>query len=285
MESDGSGQVTLLDGGTISWAPDGSRFAFTVPPWSDDLWQMATADPGGTRVITLGDGENPQWSPDGSRIAFVRDMDLYVVGANGGNLERVATVVSPWAFVWAPDSSRIAFMRAEGTPPTNGAVVFLPEALWVIDLSTLEETQLTPALFDETGGRPAWSPDGTHLTYAGSRLVTAAGEDVLRLEPGATWADAPWSPDGNELALVGADGSIEILDVATDTRRVLISTAGVSHLAWSPNGRQLAYTGHQRSGEAWSVHVVDLLEGRPVEIGPSYSQFPAWQPVVELAFD
>jgi hypothetical protein len=32
VEPDGTGLVTLIDGGSVTWSPDGSRFAFGVPP-------------------------------------------------------------------------------------------------------------------------------------------------------------------------------------------------------------------------------------------------------------
>jgi hypothetical protein len=35
----------------------------------------------------------------------------------------------------------------------------------------------------------------------------------------------------------------------------------------------------------WRIHVINLQEGTPVQIGPPFGQFPAWQPVVSHGFE
>ena len=34
-------------------------------------------------------GSESTWSPDGTRIALSRDRDIYVIGADGGNLQQL----------------------------------------------------------------------------------------------------------------------------------------------------------------------------------------------------
>jgi len=63
----------------------------------------------------------PVWSPDGTRIAFYADrvfnlpnrddnVDIYVMDADGSDLQRLTSDPAPDAFpVWSPDSASIAF--------------------------------------------------------------------------------------------------------------------------------------------------------------------------------
>lgn len=283
MNADGSGIATLLDGGGPAWSPDGRRVAFTVLN-PDGTWDLATASPDGSQVARLGVGEYPIWSPNGSMIAFGRGDEIWVMNADGTEQRLLVAGVSPWSASWDPDGSRLAYMAPEVTDAGGEGVVAHREALWFVDVDTDETVQVTPAEFLDGSTNPAWSPDGTLLTYGGSRLIDETGMAVLQLELGVTWGDARWAPNGNELAVL-IDGTIEILEVASGERRPVARAGQANQLTWSPDGSHLAFTRSRAGSDGWQIHVVAAAGGEPVAIGPAFGQFPAWQPVVSHGLD
>ncbi|HUF07495.1 MAG TPA: hypothetical protein VMP86_08945 [Candidatus Binatia bacterium] len=283
MNPDGNGLSTLVDGGGPVWSPDGRRFAFSVYPGQASTWQLATAAPDGSQVSRLGEGEYPTWSPDGSLIAFGRGDEIWVMNADGTGQRLLVAGAEPWSVAWDPDGSRLAYVfPLETESGGEGMMFFSPRALGFVDVVSGEVTQVTTADNLDGSTNPKWSPDGTRLTYGGNRLIDDSGDVVLQLEPGVTWADAPWSPSGNELALI-VDGSIEILELVSGERRTVTAAENSNQLIWSPGGSHLAFT--RAGGDRWQIHVVDADGGEPVTIGPPFSQFPAWQPIVSHGLD
>ena len=76
-----------------AWSPDGKWLAFSM---RGDIWKVP-AEGGEAVALTKGPAYHyePAWSPDGSRIALTMDvdgnLDIGVVGANGGDVERLTT--------------------------------------------------------------------------------------------------------------------------------------------------------------------------------------------------
>ena len=98
---------------TPEWSPDGR---FRVVGDRNSLL-VVPADGGPPRRIGTTDGfenQNAAWSPDGSRIVFdavgeFGNSNVYVVGADGSGLRRVATSSETMEPVWSPDGSLIAY--------------------------------------------------------------------------------------------------------------------------------------------------------------------------------
>jgi Tol biopolymer transport system component len=92
VDSDGSNPVRITsspaDDGSPSWSPDGQRIAFESTRVAGPGLFVMRRD--GSDVRSLGViGGDPQWSPDGSRIAFVRDLQVFVMNADGTNAVQV----------------------------------------------------------------------------------------------------------------------------------------------------------------------------------------------------
>ena len=243
-----------------SWSPDGARIAFlwrgvphTMAADGSDVRNLA----GEMRAVS----EPPAWSPDGTRLAFRNgpDQGLYVVGADGSNLTRVAEgpVGRP---AWSPDG-RLAFATGvelgEGrllapTVPPASPIARGERAIVVMDADGSNMETLV-----EGGYRPLlWSPDGTEVlvryvaeregqTTIGLYAIAVEGEHAVRLvtevaKPGRSEIlGMAWSPDGARLALLmrpslyssggrrtidNLDGDVVLYTIAPDgsNRQVLV---------------------------------------------------------------
>ena len=101
-------------------SPDGSRVVYVLRTLDregdrnvDELWSVAT-DGGTPRRLTSGPADvAPAWSPDGSRLAFLREGQVHVLAADGGEPEKVTDLpLGAGAPVWSPNGERIAFTSA-----------------------------------------------------------------------------------------------------------------------------------------------------------------------------
>ena len=83
----------------------------------------------GTGEVRLSNkgGTGPAWSPDGTRIALESGSDLYLVNADGSEIQRLTTggggVRDP---AWSPDGRWIVF----SSTPANGNL-WADTDLWV----------------------------------------------------------------------------------------------------------------------------------------------------------
>ncbi|MBZ5739156.1 serine hydrolase [Nocardioides mangrovi] len=179
-------------------SPDGTRVVYVLRTLDaeadrpvDRLWTVPAA--GGTpRRLTVGTGDSsPAWSPDGTRLAFLREGQVHVLGAEGGEPEQVTDLpLGAGAPVWSPDGERIAFAApvdpTDGKGPlvtrrvdyqADGAGVFgaVRGQLHVLDLGTRELRQVTDG---DHVGSPAWAADGRTIAF--TRRVGADSDLTFR---------------------------------------------------------------------------------------------------------
>jgi dipeptidyl aminopeptidase/acylaminoacyl peptidase len=183
---------------------NGAGFTFDRP---GKLWRI-DLDSGAARRLTGGpaDDSQPRWSPAGSRIAFVSSrhpdadlkyrQDVYLVGAEGGRVERLTAGRGDQFFdapTWSPDGEWIA---AVGQRNPAGA----------------------GSRGDVWRFRARAGEAGEDLT-AEADLFADAGmnSDLL----GAGGSAIHWSGDGRWITFAAAiDGSYELWRVEVETRRV-----------------------------------------------------------------
>jgi Tol biopolymer transport system component len=95
MRTDGSGAKTLWPdaGGTPSWAPDSRCLAFVAISRDPQLDGIAVLDRDGNDFRVLlhpgWDPHEPSWSPDGTKIILSGLDQIFVMDADGQNLQRI----------------------------------------------------------------------------------------------------------------------------------------------------------------------------------------------------
>jgi dipeptidyl-peptidase-4 len=234
---------------SITWAPDGSRFLYTLPggesgPLDTHVFDVrARRDRVFFRAAAEGKGARPApefvWSPDSRRVAFLDAGDLWVSAADGGGRKRLAAAADDPQ--WSPDSTHIAFVHAadvyaisfRGGPParysfdgSNDTVNGDPD--WVYS----EELDMHHAF--------CWSPDGRQIAYL------RFDERPIAPFPIVDFLNPRNTVEQQRFPLAGQANSIVTLRVASPggtSRDVYATKANDDYLAsvgWMPDGRVMA---------------------------------------------
>lgn len=222
--ADGADKRLLVSGdswdGTPSLSPDGTRVAFSSDRDGDPEIYLVSVDGGELTQLTDNDSTDmmPVWSPDGSRIAFVSDriykvpleggsleiaagLELYVMDADGSNIERLSRGESDVSLypAWSPDGKRIVYMNIGGNEAN----------LYVVDLDAPDAEPINiTADTDVMAWNPDWSPSGDDIVFMGDH---EGGKDVFHIRADGSnlinltidWrglsGDPSWSPDGERI--------------------------------------------------------------------------------------
>ncbi len=241
--------------------------------------------------------------------------DVYVVGARGGSLRRIARrAASP---AWSPDGRQLALNTGEGFRRLPGAPVLVPvpvygpswapdgqrlvgmtgEGIWVsiFDLRTRQQERIYE---DEGAGSPGmfspdWSPNGRLIAMAyefggnfGIALFNVADRRFARDWSSMNAVDNPsWSPGGGWIAFdtdTGAgkpERSAIYVARANGTGRRLLVRNGHSP-AWSPDGKMIAFVRAvtRTNSEIFVINVNGSGILRLTKL-PGPEEAPSWQPL------
>jgi Tol biopolymer transport system component len=118
----------------------------------------------------------PRWSPDGNRIAFAgyypgQRANLYVIGADAGQLQQLTTGNTRIDPTWSPDGNSLAF----GTYPLEEVPEPPKVAVRVLDLTTRSVSVLPGS---EGLWSPRWSPNGQYIAALSSDTRTLSLFDL-----------------------------------------------------------------------------------------------------------
>ncbi|HEU5215885.1 MAG TPA: hypothetical protein VFU30_10115 [Gaiellaceae bacterium] len=195
MRADGSHQRKLNLGRTSSdqdhapvWSPDGKKIAFwREPKWLPDRDTIFITNADGTHVTRLARGNSPSWSPDGRSLVFQGPHGLYVVGADGGTVRKLAA--RGGMPDWSPDGERVVFSYSRPRGRSS---------LHVINIDGTHERVLARG----EAWNPKWSPNGDAIVYAnwgGGWMLNVRSGHRTHLGNFPYGADLSWSPDGNQI--------------------------------------------------------------------------------------
>ena len=223
------------------------------------------ADGSGQTRLTTNDAWDflPFWSPDGAEIGFVSDraggQEIYAMRADGTEQRRLTreaagngakdaepsfrlSSVPALLPKWSPSGDHIAFHAYRGGNNWE---------IYVMRAGGGEMTRLTDNA--TTDIFPAWSPDGSRLTFASGRegnweiyVMDPDGSGQTRLTFNSSGDVFPvWSPDGWRIAFMSdRDGNRELYaidpDGSREVRLTFNDTDDGSH-TWSPDGSKIAF--------------------------------------------
>ena len=181
-----------------AWSPTGDWIAYYSGGVGRLGLYLMRPDGSGNHRIAEGDAEYPAWSPDGRRLVFMSlgfpagssssDYDIYVVGADGRNLQRLTQLSGEdgWP-AWSHDGTRIAYARMNDTG----------EEIHVMTADGREDRAITDPSDGLAHSYPNWSANDGYLAYSAypqeDSSTAAGGMYVMH-------------PDGSGPLLIMPDG-------------------------------------------------------------------------------
>jgi Tol biopolymer transport system component len=232
-----------------AWAPDGKTLYGTYSELIvrdgrvvDSVFGIVRIPLGGARLepeLIVPGGGSPTISPDGGRLAYIAGSlsfapALYVADADGGHArplvppDRLAGVAVPR---FSPDGRRIAFAAIA---PESAGPPATPSASAGAGAGAAQGLRGLAAGLGGRAGAPGVPRAMAHGLPMDVFVVSADGPDLRRLTHLRADSPAPaWSPAGDRLAVLAADG-IYLVKVDGGDLAVLGRPGGHGTIDWRP---------------------------------------------------
>ena len=293
------------------WSRDGTLLAFE---------RQAASDFGaGVLFVTRRDGSAPirvtpkalpdignyTFSPDGKEILISASPTAFthilIAATDGSGIRQVDLPGPATDAAWRPNGSEILFMDSATDPKGSDS------SIYAINPQTGKVRTILAGADAESRfrGHPAWSPDGSRISYGEwcgctsngpldvqTHIIAAdgTGDRILPIPTGAVWqAPESWSNDGARLlAIRGYTGGIEqsrpvAVPVAGSGFGIEIpypggiGTADVYDWEWAPDDTSILGTPADPSGAMLDQEMLDPVSGTYRTLPWKSTSQPTWQ--------
>ena len=163
-----------------AWSPDGTRFVFGARGGA--IYSIDVRSGARSLLVQLPGGhldsvDQILWSPDGAHIAVMNDLApgggrLYVMDADGTNIDVLVDDYDPMGVAWSPDGIRLAY--ADGQ-----------DRIWVVAMDGSAPIEIGPPLPASSAGDVlfslgdlTWSSDGSQVAFRHTAFLTTGGVSV-----------------------------------------------------------------------------------------------------------
>ena len=262
VDSFGINRGTLGPGFLMS-EPGRDRAAWTIfrGLFATDLWAGPTSGGTGAQVSPIFSADellvhgSAAISPDGRRVAFSTvnlfsgNTKLYYYESSNGIAPTPNFIANDIAFnsvpSFSPDGNKIAYFTQQ--VDAVGEPIIGSQGFEIADITTSLPTfdDLTSMVgaFEVSGLETIdWSPNGEELLFSAGGIQYHYVDGSL---PISSYIHGTFSPDGNRIAYISADGQLYIEDRLGQGGRLQL-TAAVDSVAffpsWSPDGKKIVYT-------------------------------------------
>ena len=265
-------------------------------------FEVFTFEPTGTEVNPTNltnhplTDSRPRWRSDGRKIAFESNRnsasDIYVMDADGSNVQRITFTGDASSPAWHPDGSQIVYQRT---------IPGLSFEVYKVNIDGSNPTVLASSPQEDS--LPFWNPDGTTIAFNSRRTDPAA--DIHLMDsfggnvtpplgvPGFEDSWPNWSPDGTQLAF----HSRRVDPTGEEIYRMPATGGAATRLTnnvpgfdifpfWSPDGTRIGWNSDRAGsgfGEVWHMNAVtgdsDIVR---ITANAATDQRCDWQPVCTI---
>jgi DNA-binding winged helix-turn-helix (wHTH) protein/Tol biopolymer transport system component len=257
----------------------------------DALWIIPAAGGSGRRVGDVLANE-AAWSHDGQRIAYCISSDLFVVGDDGAQPQKIFSAHGLIEFPrWSPDAKHLTFTVRDALTGVVSVWQIHPDGRDAHPLS-LGWNAPTP-IFGQGECCGDWSPDGRYFLFRSSRdwvesiwiLRTKNGALDRRQMTAVQLYTSPdrlneprFSPDGRKVFFVDFRQRRELVRYDAERKVFVPYLGGIAarHLRFSRNGKWVAYK-KESDDTLWRSRV-DGTEALQLTFPPLDTYHPDWFP-------